>query len=412
VATQNSLPTSVALSDDGSTLAAGILDPIQTAELVKSGDAFGTSLSFNYDGSVLVVGAPYSDEQFFANYRGVWRGDYEYIEGDVVKFEGTYHKLVDDGSLSDSSIRSYNQEPVGAPWQNIGDSTNTPTGKVFVYSYNENGYYSLAQTISAENVINDDSANIRIDSGDDFGFELDLDNAGTTLVVASPKADINETNQGSAYIFTSLTAANPEFRLIQQLQSFEKYPNEFFGQSVKINSDTSKIVIGATNARYSISTLRFDESQTVFDSGRTSFYERQGFAGSAYVFDLKDGRYFLTEKLQSDLSLNESFGFSVDVSGDIIAVGSPEFAEIDITDNVISFSDDKTGTARLFRKDTDKESWNIIGQQVPSTDINKVKKIELYDEENDLKLADLEVLDHAKLSILSEADKEIKFKIP
>jgi len=411
IATNNSLPSSVAISDDGSTLASGILTPTQTAAIVKSGDKFGTSISMNYDGSLLIVSAPFSDEQFFVNYRGEWRGDYEYTEGDVVRYQGTYHQLVDFDNSNDSSIRSYNQEPVGLPWQNVGDSTNTPTGKVFVYKRRSTNGYSLAQTISANNVINDDSANITIDSGDEFGHSLDIDASGTKLVVSSPRADVNFQNQGSAYVFTNLSTENPEFRLIQELKSYENYPSEYFGDSVSISDDTGKIAIGATNAKYQLPT-RFDASATTFDDTRTRFYDEQGYSGAVYVFDLKSETYFLTEKLESDLSLNESFGFSVDCHSNAIVIGSPNYVESSLEQGELVYSPDKIGTVRIFRKDPNLESWKILSRQPLATDISKIKSIELYDNVNNLKLGDIQVVDHAKLKIINSAEQELKFKTP
>ena len=411
IATNNSLPSSVAIADDGSTLASGILTSSQTAALVKAGDKFGSSVSMNYDGSLLIVGAPFSDEQFFANYRGEWKSNYEYSEGDVVNYQGTYHQLVDFDNSNDSSLKSYNQEPVGLPWQNVGDSSTNPTGKVFVYKRLDTGRYSLEQTISANNVINDDSATITIDSGDEFGHSLDIDASGTKLVVSSPRADINFQNQGSAYVFTNLSTTNPEFRLIQELKSYENYPSEYFGDSVSISNDTGKIAIGATNANYKLPT-RFDASATTFDDTRTRWYGDQGSFGAVYVFDLKSETYFLTEKLESDLSLNESFGSSIDCHTNSIVIGSPNYVESTVEQGNLVYGEDKIGTVRLFRKDPNLDSWTTLSIQEPVADISKIKSIELYDDVNNLKIADIDVVDHAKLKIVNSAEQEIKFKTP
>jgi hypothetical protein len=104
VSTNTSLPMNVSVEDDGSTLEfayTGLLSNNQLAELVKPGDQFGFSITMNSDASILVVGAPFADGQYFANYRGVWRPDVEYVEGEVVRYGnvGTtdyqYYKLGD-----------------------------------------------------------------------------------------------------------------------------------------------------------------------------------------------------------------------------------------------------------------------------------------------------------------------------
>ena len=205
ISTQNSLPQSIAISPDGSTLSTGYLDELQVAEILQIGDRFGHDVSMSRDGSVLAVSAPFADEQYFANYRGIWRPDREYIEGEVVKYQNSYHQLVNKGASAvpeDSTIRSYNERPdAGWPWENVGDSTGLPTGKVFLYKRSSTGVYQLEQTISADNVLNDDSANISIATGDRFGHSIALDWSASTLVVSSPLADFNLQNQGSAFIF-------------------------------------------------------------------------------------------------------------------------------------------------------------------------------------------------------------------
>jgi hypothetical protein len=135
-----------------------------------------------------------------------------------------------------------------------------------------------------------------ISTGDQFGFAMDIDASGTTLAVSSPKADVNNRDQGSVYVF-GLDTNTIEFRLKQRLESFEIYPNEYFGYSVSISPDGAKIAIGArdTENKYPIF---FDLlTGTTFDNARTTFYVDQGYTGGVYVFDKKDQTFFLTEKL-------------------------------------------------------------------------------------------------------------------
>ena len=400
VATQNSLPQSVSIEDDGSTLASGILNSDQMAELVKSGDKFGTSVAMNYDASILVVGAPFADGQYFSNYKGLWQPNYEYSENDVVKYDGNYHQLTNIGDTAvglDSTITSFNEEPGGYPWVEVGDSSTDPSGKVFIYQRSNTGTYELKQTVSAENFINETGNTISINSGDEFGSSIDIDYTGTTIVASSPKSDLELTNQGSAYVLRTNSVSNIEYKLVQSIQSYEKYPNEFFGFNVSISPDTSKIAVGATNAEYK-SPIRFDSSSTSFDEGKTSFYSSRGTVGSVYVYELKDNLYFLTEKLESDLILDESFGYSVDCTNSVIVVGSPTY--------------ETTGLARVFRKDPTKNSWEILSQQTPSVELEKIKSISLYDNVNNVKILDLDYVDPAKLKILNEAEQEIEFKTP
>ena len=421
ISTHNSLPTNIAIDDDGSTLGnlletqVGILSNSQLAELIKIGDKFGTSISMNRDGSVLAVGSPFSDGQYFPNFRGLWRPDIEYIEGDVVRYQTGYYKLVQRlGESLDSTTRSYNEAPdLGQPWDNVGDSTGESSGKVFIYQRSLAGIYELKQTVTSGSMIdlNDiDSGTTPISAGDQFGWSLDLDYSGTTLLVTSPKADINFQNQGSAYILRTDSFAGIEYRLKQKLESFEIYPNEYFGQSASISYNGDRIAIGANNSPYSLPT-RFDITQgTTFDQSRTRFVDRKGYSGAVYVFEKKDDNYFLVEKLEATLSPFESFGFSVDCSHSAIAVGSPDYIAPATPGTVLAYDGPKTGIVRLFRKDPLVNSWNTLEAQKAVVDTTEIKSIELYDNVKNVKIQDIDYVDNAKLKILNIAEQEIKFK--
>ena len=469
VSTRSSLPQSIALEDDGSTLEANLVGTEQISELVQNGDKFGSSVAMNYDGSVLVIGAPFSEGQYFSNYRGLWKPDVEYVEGDVVKYQNGYHRLDDRriknsvdfsegftytikelgttdwnavaGTIgltyapgdvvvaigngfagtgiaietTDSTARSYNEKPdEGFPWNNVGDSTSPITGKVFVYRKDANNLYKLDQTITAEtlNDISDLDPRETISTGDQFGHAIAIDYTGNTLIVSSPKADVNYQNQGSVYLFELDTDSSvDQFRLRQKLESYDRYPNEFFGQSVFITPNTEKVIVGANNSPFTSPTI-FDNSQTTFDNGRSSFISYGGYAGSVYVFERKQDRYLLAEKLEDDLSPNESFGWSVSCSADKVIVGSPDYIAPALHGVDLAFEGDKIGQVRMFSKALGINSLEVLESQPDSVAIDLVKRIALYSNDTDNKIQDIEILDPAKLKILATAEKEIEYKTP
>jgi len=395
ISTQCSLPTNIAMDDDGSTLAEGLLSSTQLAELVKEGDQFGFSLTMSRDGRLLVVGAPNSDGQYFANYRGDWNVYQEYKEGDVVKYQNGYHRLTD---ATTSSITSLGQFPDdGLPWLNVGDSASPSTGKIYIYERNSNDLYSLTQTITADSLsdINDTTNSGIIGSGDQFGFAIDIDASGTTIVTSSPLADINKQNQGAAYVFKRDAT---QFRLKQKLQSYEYFTNEYFGSSVSISAATERIVIGAKNAGYAVDAYFTDG--TTFDRRRTSFSSSRGFPGQVYVYERKDQGYFLVEKLEAELVSGESFGYSIDCTSSVIVVGSPTYQVEGVA----------VGMVRLFKKSPETNSFNVISQETPLVDVDLLQNIELYDNVNNKKITDLDVVDGFKLKILGVAEQEISYK--
>jgi hypothetical protein len=400
ITTENSLPSNVAVEDDGSTLAVGLLDPTQLAELVKDGDNFGYSLIMSRDASILVVGAPSSDGRYIANYKGLWNTYQEYLEGDVVRFNNSYYTL--------DSATSINEDPIaGAPWTSEGTDSYATTGKVFIYQRNANGIYVLTQTITNQSLdsINDIGTLGTIESGDNFGTAIDIDASGTTLVVSSPTADILRQNQGAVYVFKRATGAT-EFRLAQKIQSYENYTNEYFGSSVSISAATERIVVGAKNAAYN-RPYTFTDG-TTFDRRRTTFFNPTGFPGQVYVYERKDLGYFLAEKLQPNVAdientySYESFGASIDCTNSVIVVGSPNYIAKDETDEI--------GKIRLFKKTANKNSINTIRTQTEQVDLDALKNIEVYNTQKNIKVADIDVVDHFKLKLLSVAEQDIKFK--
>ena len=415
VSTHCSLPTNISVEDDGSTLEfayTGLLTDTQKAELVKQGDRFGSSMAMSKDGSILVIGAPDSDGEYFAKYRGLWRADVEYVEGEVVRYKGSlsesyqYYQLGDQFLGTDSTYRSYNEDPSdSANWQQVGDSTTTSSGKVFVYKKTDYDSYELTQMINAGSLssFTDIDSGLVISTGDQFGFSMGMDANGTTLAVSSPKSDVNYQDQGAVYVL-ELNQPTTEFRVKQRLQSYEIYANEYFGFSVSVSPDASKIAIGARNTKTPFP-VNFDILEgTTFDNARTRFFVEQGYTGGVYVFDKKDQVFFLTEKLDSDLQADESFGHSIACVGSKILVGSPYYKNTDISTY--------QGIVRLFTASQESASWTMLTNKQPLVDLRKIKKIELYNNVTNVKIQDIDYIDAAKGKILNLAEQEIRYKTP
>ena len=406
---QLALPQTSAIATDGSTIYVDIND--QVAELIKEGDRFGASLAMTTTGNILVVGSPNSDGQYFDNFKGVWKSTVEYTEGEVVKVGTSYYRLDHrTGDPVDALSTSLNENLESLPWVQVGDSTLEPSGKVFVYKLSASNIYELIQTISAGSLAAYSDISGTVNVGDEFGFALDIDYSGSTLVVTSPRADINYQNQGSVYVLKTDSTTSPEYRVKQKLESYEIYPNEFFGQSVSISANTEKIVVGAKNTHFSTAASIDSLVGTSFDETKTRFVDIKGYAGGVYVFEHKGSDYILTEKLDALLSPFESFGFSVDCTDSVIAVGSPDYIPYSTVNGQIVFDTVATGTVRLFKKDPLVESLEIIAQQTPNVILDKIKSISLYDHIKNVKIRDIDYVDHAKLKILNFAEQELKFK--
>jgi len=389
VITQNSLPQFLSTSEDGTPV--GVTDDENNdVELVNIGDRFGFSVSMNETGSRLIVGAPYSDTQYFEGYRGIWQTDSKYIINEVVQIDEEFYKLIIEEDIGTT--------PLSNPdvWQFIENLQTEPTGKVFVYERDLTGVYELIQTINLTTLEDIDQTGVEsfIENGDLFGYSVDIDQAGETFIISAPLSDIvGDLDRGAVYIFKfNDDSSLYPYRLSQKIVSFESYNDEYFGYSLSIADNGEKIVIGARNAPY----------------------PDKGFAGAVYVFDQKDELYFLTEKLETDFSPNESFGQSVDVFNSTIVVGSPNYIkpEVNPINGNITYDGPEIGIMRVFKKDLNSSSWQTIAEQSASVNINKVKQIALFDLDKNQKIADIDFVDPAKLKILNLAEQEITFKTP
>ena len=139
-------------------------------------------------------------------------------------------------------------------------------------------------------------------AGDRFGYFVDLD--GDTAVVGAPEDD---NDAGSAYVFDRDLGGVDEWGQRAKLTASDAAADDSFGEDVAISGDI--VVVGAQNN---------DDAPDCVDQGCDS--------GSAYVFERDFGgtdawgqRVILTA---SDTEAGDDFGTSVDIDGDVVAVGS------------------------------------------------------------------------------------------
>ena len=134
-------------------------------------------------------------------------------------------------------------------------------------------------------------------ASDDFGISVAI--AGDTIVVGAYRDDIdnNNTNSGSAYVFTRTGTTWTEQA---NLMASDGASSDRFGISVSIAGDT--IVVGAHQND---------------DNGTNS--------GSAYVFTHSGATWTEQAKLlASDGGADDEFGISVAIAGDTIVVGGDD----------------------------------------------------------------------------------------
>jgi len=401
ISVQNSLPGKL-LSDDIGDSTVGIVND-DLSEMLKGGDNFGYSMSFTTDGGTLVISAPYSDGQYYDNFRGAWEDYQTYEEDDVVRYDYIVNYDQSGAPIYDRRYYKFvSPEPFAGAvpassvaWEALNPISSVVNGKVFVYRRNAFGKYKLVQTLTSESINELDIA-----SGDLFGYSIDIDDVGNTLVISAPFGDNKSQDQGSVYVFFK-NLVTGEYQFAQKLESYEIINNENFGNTVSISENGSRIVVGAQNSTF-VKYTNFEQGIS-FDSNKTRFVDTRGFSGNVYVFEKKDTKYLLGEKLDVKVEANEAFGASVDCTETSIVVGSPNFKDSE---------GNTTGKIRYFSRSSNVDSWKVLTEQSDLVNISLLSKLSVYDPIDNSKLADVDIIDPIKLKILGLADQEIKFKTP
>jgi hypothetical protein len=180
---------------------------------------------------------------------------------------------------------------VGSPQDDVG--FNGGQGSAYVFVKPEAGWGDMTQ--AAKLTASDGAAT------DVFGSAVAI--SGDTIVVGAPQDDVLNLNQGSAYVFEKPELGWTDATETAKLSAADGAANDAFGTVVAVSGDT--VAVGAPT----------DDVATTNQ-------------GSAYVFVKPASGWEpvtnQTAKLTaSDGAANDTFGTSVAVSGDTVAVGAP-----------------------------------------------------------------------------------------
>jgi hypothetical protein len=274
----------------------------------RQNDNFGFSVGLSSDGSKLVVGAPYEDDGSFGSaYVYAWdEGEEKYTqEAKLVDGENS-----DSFGFSVSMCADGSKIVVGARYENPDDIFQA--GSAYVFAWNGETWTQEAKLVA------DDKQAVDL-----FGHSVSMSADGSRVIVGAPHANPdNYENAGSAYVYAWNGATwMQEDKLVPDAQQTFVY----FGGSVSMSADGSKVVVGAGH----------EDLDDIIE------------AGSAYVFERNEATWTKQAKLAaSDKSTRDFFGTSVSISADgsKVVVGAP-YQE---------FKSPNAGSAYVF-------AWNANG---------------------------------------------------
>jgi Concanavalin A-like lectin/glucanases superfamily/FG-GAP repeat len=139
---------------------------------------------------------------------------------------------------------------------------------------------------------------------------------------------------------------------------------------------------------------------TTFDNNSTRFYDQLPATGAVYVYNRFDDNFIYADRLtpNNDLVAQDNFGFSVAISSNCIAVGTPNK----------QFYGTSYGSVFVFNYST--PSWKILRYGSKLVDISKFKKSFYYNTLTNKLVENLDLYDPLKGRIPAIADQEIKYQ--
>lgn len=387
---------------------------LERIKVVTSG-SYGWNLTMSTDGDQLFVSAPlFSDLTYSANTGAVAyyvRNQYnEYNVANVytprlevtetqfgfkTELYGNILVIASRGNLiTPASLTMFNvttgqelsrQElPVGSK---VNDTSLSLDGVLTVATTDEKVYVYQVQadgTLVELTIITTSELDTR------FATSVAITRDSKTIAIGAPQFEGKNPNQGKVKVYNldtgSYTFAYDIFSPVEQ-------ESEEFGTGLRFN------IVGDQLAVYSqggsqVSETTFDERQTVFDLGTTTFQDVSEYVGLVRVYDKYNTKFVFADNLEVTVPnpLGSYFG-----------------SQLTFTDRI--YVNDPTETnGAIYEFGSNRKSWIEYRTPTPPVDISKIKSIFMYDTEKNAIVSYLDFIDPIKGKILGIAEQEISFK--
>ena len=264
---------------------------------------------------------------------------------------------------------------------------NTKPNQIVVYRLN-NGFYERSQEIQAP------------DSTSGFGHDIAISDDGMYIAISAPFNDDYKQDQGKVFIYSQVAGV---FTLLQELRSPNDERAEKFGWRLQYSDN--KLHITSRNAD-SIQKTTFDGTeagntipQTVFDGSFTEFVEYQNDTGVIYVYEKTAQGMLYAQTIQIPDSDVNTFGRNIYANNNHLYVGLPN--------KIIS---GKEGQLIDFSMLENTDMWITHRKSNETVNIEKIKKVFLYDTENNELLTYLDYIDPIQGKVAGPAEQELTYK--
>ena len=245
-----------------------------TASDAQAGDHFGSSVVVS--GDTAIVGSGFRDVAYVFERDQGGPGNW----GEVKKLTARA-----DDAFGVSVAVSGDTAVVGAP---VTDGGRSDTDSAYVFQRNEGGPGNWGQVTK---LTGSDAQ-----AGDFFGSSVAI--SGDTVIVAAPAISLVRIGTGAVYVFVRDEGGPGNWGEVKKLTASDAEDEDWFGGSVAISGDTA--LVGAQR----------EDADT----------------GAAYLFQRNEGGADnwgqVTKLTGSDAQAGDSFGNSLSIGGDTVAVGA------------------------------------------------------------------------------------------
>ena len=194
-----------------------------------SNDLSGNAVAFSSDGTTVAIGAPNNDGsgtdaghvRVYKNNAGNWTQIGADIDGEAADdYSGFSVSISSDGTTV----------AIGAPYN---DGSGSSAGHVRVYQYNSSirNWTQIGADIDGE-------------AADDYsGYSVSISSDGTTVAIGAPSNDGSGTDAGQVRVYQYNSSTSIWTPIGADIDG--EAAGDFFGNSVSISSDGTKVAIGA-----------------------------------------------------------------------------------------------------------------------------------------------------------------------
>ena len=195
---------------------------------IQSGDYFGVSVAMSGDGTKVIVGA-YHEDTGGANAGSAYIFAYDGSSwSQEAKIQASDIQVTDYFGYSVSMNSAATKVIVGAYTEDTGGSN---AGSAYIFAYDGSSWSQEAKIMASDPALDDY-----------FGYSVSMNSAATKVIVGAYGEDTGGLSAGSAYIFAY---DGSSWTQEAKIQASDIQAGDYFGYSVSMSGDGTKVIVGA-----------------------------------------------------------------------------------------------------------------------------------------------------------------------